>query len=73
MVDRLYGQSLLKSLEDLPDEQKIAIKLKYLEGLTLKEIGMELDLEPKTVKSRIHNGMVRLRRLAGKGDEYERD
>ncbi|HCF70977.1 MAG TPA: RNA polymerase subunit sigma-24 [Syntrophomonas sp.] len=73
VVDRLYGQSLLKSLEDLPDEQRIAIKLKYLEGLTLKEIGMELGLEPKTVKSRIHNGMIRLRKLAGKGDEYERD
>lgn len=73
IIDKLYGQSILECLEDLPDEQKTAIKLKYIEGLTLKEIGDQLNLEPKTVKSRIHNGIVRLRKLLRKGDEYERD
>lgn len=45
----------MEQVENLTDEQKIVIKLKYVEGLTLKEIGDMLDLEPKTVKSRIHN------------------
>jgi len=56
-------------VENLPEEQKIAIKLKYIEGLTLKEIADQLNLEAKTVKSRIHNGIVRLRKLFEKGDE----
>lgn len=73
VVDKLYGQSILANLEGLAEEQKIAIKLKYIEGLTLKEIGNQLKLEPKTVKSRIHNGMAKLRKRLGKGDEYERD
>ncbi|KJR48857.1 RNA polymerase sigma factor SigW [Desulfosporosinus sp. I2] len=69
VVDKLYGQGILANMEDLPEEQRIAIKLKYIEGLTLKEIGDQLNLEPKTVKSRIHNGIVRLRKLLEKGDE----
>lgn len=73
VVDKLYGQRILADMEDLPEEQRIAIKLKYMEGLTLKEIGDQLNLEPKMVKSRIHNGIVKLRKRLEKGDEYERD
>lgn len=51
IVDKLYGQGILTDLEDLPEEQRIVIKLKYIEGLTLKEIGDQLELEPKTVKA----------------------
>lgn len=69
VVNKLYGQSILENLEGLSEEQKIAIKLKYIEGLTLKEIGDQLNLETKTVKSRIHNGIVRLRKQLEKGDE----
>jgi len=69
VIDKLYGQGILAKVENLPEEQKIAIKLKYIEGLTLKEIADQLNLEAKTVKSRIHNGIVRLRKLFEKGDE----
>ncbi|MEN6461120.1 MAG: sigma-70 family RNA polymerase sigma factor [Syntrophomonas sp.] len=73
VIDKLYGQSILANLESLSEEQKIAIKLKYIEGLTLKEIGDQLNLEPKMVKSRIHNGIAKLRKRLGRGDDYERD
>lgn len=65
VIDKLYRQGIFENMEDLPEEQRIAIKLKYIEGLTLKEIGDLLNLEPKTVKSRIHNGIVRLRKTIG--------
>lgn len=38
----------MEQVENLTDEQKTVIKLKYIEGLTLKEIGDMLELEPKT-------------------------
>jgi len=42
--------------------------MKYLEGMTLKEIGEKLELEPKTIKSRIHNGIVKLRKIFEGGE-----
>lgn len=73
VIDKIYSEVIIKELKNLPEEQKLAIKMKYIEGLTLKEIGEKLDLQPKTVKSRIHNGMVRLRKIFRRGDKYEGD
>ena len=66
VLDKIYGNDILKAMESLTEEQRIAIKLKYIEDLTLKEIGDILKIEPKTVKSRIHNGIVKLRQLLQK-------
>lgn len=55
-------QRAMELLNTLPAEQAAAIKLKYLEQQTLEEIAVRLDSQPKTIKSRIHNGMVKLRR-----------
>jgi RNA polymerase sigma-70 factor (ECF subfamily) len=63
VTDRLYSHDILENMEKLTEEQKIAIKMKYIEGLTLKEIGEILKVEPKTIKSRIHNGMAKLRKI----------
>jgi RNA polymerase sigma-70 factor (ECF subfamily) len=71
IVNKIYGGEVAKTLESLTKEQRIVIKLKYIEGLTLKEISGMLDLEPKTIKSRIHNGIVKLRNLLLKrGEDY---
>ena len=63
VIDRLCGQDAVESIERLSEDQKAAIKMKYIEGLTLKEIGKALNVEPKTIKSRIHNGIVKLREM----------
>lgn len=63
VVNRLYAAEIKDRLEDLTQEQKLAIRLKYIEGLTLKEISEILNVETTTVKSRIHNGIVRLRKF----------
>jgi RNA polymerase sigma-70 factor (ECF subfamily) len=69
VMDKIESEEALDKIEDLSDEQKVVIKMKYIEGFTLKEIGDKLDLQPKTVKSRIHNGIVKLRKMFGKDDE----
>lgn len=62
VMSQMAYQSAQAALKTLPPEQADAIRMKYLEQLTLAEIADKLGCEPKTIKSRIHNGIVRLRR-----------
>lgn len=61
--NKLQYEQLLKAIESLPPEQGIAIRLKYEEDLTLNEIAKKFRTPAKTIKSRIHEGTVKLRKL----------
>lgn len=61
---------ILQTIDTLPWEQAQAIKLKYMEQLTLQEIADRFNTQPKTIKSRIHDGMVKLRKSFNKGGSY---
>ena len=64
---KLQYEELLTAIESLPPEQGLAIRLKYVEDMTLQEIAERFGVPSKTVKSRIHDGTVKLRRrLLGK-------
>ena len=62
VLDRMQAEKLKRVLESLPPEQAAAIRLKYCERQTLREIADRFSCDPKTVKSRIHNGMTKLRK-----------
>ena len=47
VIDKIYNKDILGKLENLMEEQKLVIKLKYIEGLTLKEISDKLSFESK--------------------------
>lgn len=69
---RLQYEEVRSEMSGLPREQEIAIRLKYEEDLTLGEIAERFGVPPKTIKSRIHDGTVKLRkrlRLKGRSDE----
>lgn len=68
VLHRMQFQDVLKLLDTLPEQQAIPIRMKYLEQLTLAEIADRLNCEPKTIKSRIHHGMVKLRKLLRTGE-----
>ena len=51
---------VLSEIDKLPSEQRIAMKLKYLEGLTLKEIAIMQKTKPETIKSRLHEGKKKI-------------
>lgn len=67
VLNSIEASELLKAVDALPWEQGQAIRLKYLEQLTLQEIAEKFNTQPKTIKSRIHDGMVKLRKGLGKG------
>lgn len=69
VLNNLEYDELMKEIENLPWEQGQAIKLKYVEELTLQEIAEIFHTQPKTIKSRIHEGVVKLRKLMNKGEE----
>ena len=59
---KLRYEQLLAALDTLPPEQALAIRLKYVEDMTLAQIAERFGVPPKTVKSRIHDGTVKLRK-----------
>lgn len=50
-----------KALDDLPREERRAIELAYFKGYTYVEVAQSLGQPEGTIKSRIRNGMRRMR------------
>ena len=59
---KLAYEQVLAAMDTLPPEQALAIRLKYVEDMTLAQIAQQVGVQPKTVKSRIHDGTVKLRK-----------
>lgn len=61
----------LAALGKLPEEVRIPIILKHYYGYPYEEIGEMLKISPGTVKSRVHNGILSVRREMKIGEETE--
>lgn len=59
---KLQYEQIVEAMETLPPEQALAIQLKYVEDMTLAQIAEQFGVQQKTIKSRIHDGMVKLRK-----------
>lgn len=62
-MDRLDGARALALLPELPDSYAEAITLRFVDGLTPKEIAVRLDENENTVSVRVHRALKALRVL----------
>jgi RNA polymerase sigma-70 factor (ECF subfamily) len=53
--------ALARAIEDLSEERRIVVLLRDVEGLSYEEIARALDLEPGTVRSRLHRARLDLK------------
>jgi RNA polymerase sigma-70 factor (ECF subfamily) len=58
-------QQVLASLKMIPDAQREALTLAYYEGLSQSEIAEKLGVPLGTVKTRMRQGMLKLKELLG--------
>ncbi|GAB3113601.1 ECF RNA polymerase sigma factor SigK [Janibacter alkaliphilus] len=62
---RLESARVTRALQDLTDPQRQAVTLAYLGGYTHTEVATLLDLPLGTAKTRIRDGLIRLRDALG--------
>ena len=55
--------TMAQALEQLPSDQADAVRMKHLEGLSLKEIAEAMDRSTSAVAGLLHRGLKRLREL----------
>lgn len=68
---KLEYEQAVRYINGLPPNQRLAIKLKYINELTLNEIAEITGVPSKTVKSRIHEGSKKLRGMLKIGREKQ--
>ena len=56
------SEAVARAMQELPEEQRVAILLKEFHGLTFQEIADQLDCPLSTVKTRLYQGLSVLRR-----------
>ena len=59
--DLALADQVTRAMGELPDDERRAIELAYFDGRTYREVARLLDQPEGTIKSRIRNGMRRMR------------
>ena len=65
VATRLEAEAVVRCLETLTDTQQESVRLAYYGGLTYREVAERLNAAVPTVKSRIRDGLIRLKTCLG--------
>lgn len=69
--DHYPNLDLAQSLEDLPDKYRVVIILRFFEDMKIDEIAEVLHENVSTVKTRLYQGLQRLRVNLSEEDQEE--
>ena len=70
-IERFNGKLVMDALQTLPDEYREAISLRYVSGLSPKEIGDIVGQRENAVSVRIHRGLKKLKEMLQKNHDSE--
>ena len=62
-IERFEGKRALAALQELPDPYREALSLRYIDGLSPREIGDIVGETENSVSVRIHRGLKKLKEL----------
>ncbi len=65
LMDREAIRDVQAAIEQLPEEQRLVLVLSEQQGMKYQEISEVLGIPVGTVKSRMHNAILRLREILG--------
>ncbi|MBG6223743.1 RNA polymerase sigma-70 factor (ECF subfamily) [Arthrobacter sp. CAN_A2] len=65
VTQRLEAESVVRCLDTLTQTQQESVKLAYYGGLTYREVAEKLGVAVPTIKSRIRDGLLRLKTCLG--------
>ncbi len=65
VTQRLEAEAVVQCLETLTPTQQESVRLAYYGGLTYREVAEKLDVAVPTIKSRIRDGLIRLKTCLG--------
>jgi RNA polymerase sigma-70 factor, ECF subfamily len=71
--DLAVADQVAQAMGELPEEERRVIELAYFAGRTYREVATMLDQPEGTVKSRIRNGMRRMRTVLTEAGIHEVD
>ncbi|MBP3034841.1 ECF RNA polymerase sigma factor SigK [Arthrobacter sp. zg-ZUI100] len=65
VTQRLDAEAVTACLQSLTDTQRESVRLAYYGGLTYREVAEKLNAAVPTIKSRIRDGLIRLKNCLG--------
>ena len=69
-IDRLDGAAVLRAAQELPDLYREALTLRYVEGLSPREIAAIIGESENTVSVRVHRALKKLRELLEHDEQF---
>lgn len=69
---RIFLSEVLQAVDKLPEAQKDAVYLVYVQGLSYQEAAASLDIPAGTLTSRLVRGRTKIAEIIGEASEQER-